>query len=216
MAQSELDSPENFSVTTSLRIVVADDEPDMLDYFQVILAKSGHRVVAVAENGKQLVAQCCASRPDLVITDIRMPEQDGIDAVREICRDAPVPVVLVTGQTAPRHLEDALRETVLAYLAKPFRHDELTSAIERAMQRFEEFEALLDANGDRRGAVQNRKLLNDAKGVLMMRERLSETAAFQRLQTLATDNSQDLREVAQQVIASQASQSLEAQCNHTV
>jgi response regulator NasT len=84
------------------------------------------------------------------------------------------------------------------------------------MQRFEEFEALLDANGDRRGAVQNRKLLNDAKGVLMMRERLSETAAFQRLQTLATDNSQDLREVAQQVIASQASQTLEAQCNHTV
>ena len=184
-------------MTKSLRIVVADDDPDILDYFRMILAALGHRVVAVAEDGKQLVEQYCASRPDLVITDIFMPEQDGIEAVREICRDTPVPIVLVTGQNAPEHITEVLRETVLAYLAKPFQRDELASAIERAMQRFEEFRALLDRTGDPQQAVADRKLLNDAKGVLMATERISEHEAFRRLQELAASKDRDIIEVAQ-------------------
>jgi len=176
---------------------VADDDPDILDYFRMILAALGHRVVAVAEDGKQLVEQYCASRPDLVITDIFMPEQDGIEAVREICRDTPVPIVLVTGQNAPEHITEVLRETVLAYLAKPFQRDELASAIERAMQRFEEFRALLDRTGDPQQAVADRKLLNDAKGVLMATERISEHEAFRRLQELGASKDRDIIEVAQ-------------------
>src|SRR5260221_8306371 len=62
----------------SLRIAVADDEADMRDYFQVLLPRLGHSVVAVAQNGRELVEKCRAAEPDLVITDIKMPEIDGI------------------------------------------------------------------------------------------------------------------------------------------
>jgi response regulator NasT len=67
-----------------LQIAVADDEPDMRDYFRKILPHLGHAVVAVAENGRELVEQCKALRPDLVITDIKMPDMDGIDAAVRI------------------------------------------------------------------------------------------------------------------------------------
>ena len=64
----------------ALRILVADDEPDMRDYFRKVLPRLGHTVVAAAETGAELIAQCRTHRPDLVITDIKMPELDGIDA----------------------------------------------------------------------------------------------------------------------------------------
>src|SRR5438067_13522038 len=83
--------------TRSLRIVVADDERDTRQFFQELLAHLGHEVVAVAETGRELVEQCRAAHPDLVITDIKMPDMDGIQAAAEVNRDNPVPVILVTG-----------------------------------------------------------------------------------------------------------------------
>ena len=62
----------------SLRIAVADDELDMREFFQRMLSRNGHQVVSVAENGRQLVEQCRELQPDLVITDIKMPDLDGI------------------------------------------------------------------------------------------------------------------------------------------
>jgi two-component system, response regulator PdtaR len=67
-------------MSQALRIAIADDEPDMRDYFQQVLPRLGHTVVAVAQNGRELVELCRTKNPDLVITDIKMPEMDGIDA----------------------------------------------------------------------------------------------------------------------------------------
>src|SRR5207244_6800571 len=80
----------------SLRIAVADDEPDMRDYFKKSLPRLGHQVVAVAQTGRELVELCRATTPDLVITDIRMPELDGIDAAAQLYRERPIPVILVS------------------------------------------------------------------------------------------------------------------------
>ncbi len=187
-------------MTASLRIIVADDEPDMLDYFRRILAMFGHQVVAETDNGEQLVEQCRTHQPDLVISDICMPDQDGIEAIVEIWRDAPLPVVLVTGLNAPDHIRDALRETVLAYLTKPFKKAELQDAIARAIQRFAEFQALLDIHGDRRQAIRDRKVLDSAKGMLMMKKRLTEPAAFRRMQQLAAEKDLNILQIARTII----------------
>ena len=79
-----------------LRIAVADDELDMRDYLQAILPCFGHLVVAVASTGRELVEKCRQERPDLVITDIKMPDMDGIAAASQICKDFPIPVILVS------------------------------------------------------------------------------------------------------------------------
>ena len=80
----------------SLRIAVADDEPDMRAYFQKCLPRLGHQVVVVAENGRELVERALTTHPDLVITDIKMPDMDGIDAATQLYQQRPVPVILVS------------------------------------------------------------------------------------------------------------------------
>src|SRR6188508_2982924 len=129
-------------MTSGLRIVVADDEPEMRDFFEKVLPRFGHQVVAVAENGAQLIEHCRRLEPDLVITDIKMPELDGIEASSQICRERAVPVILVSAYHDPALIERAEADHVLAYLVKPIGIADLPPAIAIAMRRFGELQAL--------------------------------------------------------------------------
>ena len=94
-------------MSRTLKIAVADDERDMRDYFQQILPILGHEVVAVAASGAELVELYRKTRPDLVITDIKMPDMDGIDAATQIYRNAAIPVILVSAYHDPDFIRRA-------------------------------------------------------------------------------------------------------------
>ncbi|MFQ5731543.1 MAG: ANTAR domain-containing response regulator [Planctomycetaceae bacterium] len=183
-----------------LRIAVADDEPDMRDFFCKILPHLGYDVVAVAENGRQLVEDCRQKHPDLIITDIEMPEMDGLDAAREIGNEHAIPVILVTAHSEPEMIERASKAPVLAYLVKPIRKEDLPPAIGLAMQRNREFQALQQQAEDTRQALIDRKLIERAKGILMKRSGLPEPDAFRRLQKLSSDKNRKMVDVAQMII----------------
>jgi response regulator NasT len=183
-----------------LRIAVADDESRMRDYYREILPLLGHRVTAAAGSGRELVECCRGARPDLVITDIKMPDMDGIDAAREVCRGEPLPVILVSGYHEPDLFERAKAEHILAYLVKPIKQADLEAAISIAMQRFEQFQALRREAGELRQALEDRKVIERAKGLLMKMAGLDEPEAFRRLQKLARDHNQKMIEVAQMVL----------------
>ncbi len=190
-------------MTVPLRIAVADDEPDMRDYFQKCLARLGHQVVAVAENGQDLIDRCRATRPDLVITDIKMPDMDGIDAAARIYRERPVPVILVSAFHDPALIERAEADHILGYLVKPIKQADLEPVISLAMRRFEQFEALRREAADLRQALDDRKVIERAKGVLMKRSGLDEPEAFRRLQKLASEKSRKLVEIAQMILVAE-------------
>jgi len=107
-----------------------------------MLPLMGHRVTSVAENGRELVEQCRRQRPDLVITDVKMPVMDGIEASIELNRDAPLPVVLVSAYHDADLIERAANDHVMAYLVKPVGRKDLEPAIALAMRRFEQFQEL--------------------------------------------------------------------------
>jgi len=180
----------------SLRIVVADDEPDMQQYFRKILPLLGHRVVAVADNGRQLIEACRAWQPDLVITDIKMPELDGIEAATVLYRERPVPVILVSAFHEPELIERAEADHILGYLVKPIKQADLAPVIALALRRFEQFEALRRETADLRQALAERKQIERAKGLLMKQARVDEPEAFRRLQKLASDKNLKLAEAA--------------------
>lgn len=117
----------------TLRIAVADDEPDMREYFEKMLPRLGHEVVAVAATGTELVAQCRHARPDLIITDIKMPDMDGLEAAAEICSEAPVPVILITGYQDRHHRRRARQPHVRVYLVKPIKRADLEASIAAAI-----------------------------------------------------------------------------------
>lgn len=184
-----------------LRIAVADDEVDMQDFYRAILGNLGHEVIAVAGSGRELVDMCQQHSPDLIITDIRMPELDGLDAVREITvAQGPVPAIVVSGFHDDDFIKRAQQECVLAYLVKPVRASDLEPAIRLARQRFREMQALQQQSDNLRQALEDRKLIERAKGILMDRSGLSESDAFRRLQKLSNDRNEKLAMIARSIV----------------
>jgi len=186
-----------------LRIVVADDEPDMRDYFQKSLARLGHTVVAVAADGRQLVEACRADQPDLVLTDIKMPDMDGIEAAIHLYRERPVPVILVSAYHDSGLIKRAEADHIMGYLVKPIKQADLEPVITLAVRRFEQFQALRQEARDLRQALEDRKVIERAKGLLMKQAGLDEQEAFRRLQQVASEKSRKLVEIAQMLLVAE-------------
>lgn len=187
----------------ALRVVVADDEPKMRQYLQHVLTALGHQVVAAAEDGRRLVEQVRELRPDLIITDIKMPDVDGLTACDELRGGEPVPIILVSAYHDPALVERALRNYVLAYLVKPIKKADLETAIALVMWRFREFQALQQQADDLRQALEDRKTIERAKGFLMKTGRLNEQDAFRRLQHLASEKNQKMVEIARMILTAE-------------
>ena len=123
-------------MSLSLRIAIADDESLILEYLNMILPELGHEVVAAAHDGRQLVDLVRSTRPDLVVTDIKMPVMDGVEALRVISREMTVPVVFVSGETLAD--DEVQVNMVHVLLAKPVDAGRLQEGIEQVMGAFRE------------------------------------------------------------------------------
>jgi len=185
----------------NLRIAIADDEADMRDFLERMLPRCGHQVVSVAENGAQLVEHCRQLHPDLVITDVKMPEMDGIEASVKLCEDRPTPVILVSAYHDEALVGRAEADNILAYLVKPIVFADLQPAISIAMLRFGELQALRQECTDLRQALADRKVIEQAKGILMRVARVDEKEAFRRLQETASEQNKKLIDAAKTVIS---------------
>jgi two-component system, response regulator PdtaR len=183
-----------------MRILVADDETRMQAYYRTVLVAAGHEVVGVATTGRELVEQCGKLAPDLVISDIKMPDMDGIEAAGQIYRTAAVPVILVSAHHEQELIDRALADHVMAYLVKPIKQAHLQPAIAIALRRFAEFEALRKETADLRQALDDRKVIERAKRILMETAHLDEPSAFRRLQKLASEKNRKLIDIAHMVL----------------
>jgi response regulator NasT len=114
-----------------MRIAVAEDEPDVRDYFRRILPQLGHDVVGVAADGGELVELCRKQLPDLVITDLRMPGMDGDQAMRLIWSERPTPCIFISAYSKPLQIGDGWDGIVCVFLTKPVSREELEGAIQR-------------------------------------------------------------------------------------
>lgn len=116
-------------MTNRLRIVIADDEEDIRHGLRRLLVKLDYEVVGEAANGRELVEHCRSEKPDVVITDIRMPELSGVDAAIEIAKTQDVPVIVVSSYELPR-IEDSA--VIAQFLLKPVSVLDLQAAISNA------------------------------------------------------------------------------------
>lgn len=184
----------------SLRIVFADDDAEVREYFEEILTRLGHHV-ALAQNGRQLIEQCRTAKPDLIITDIMMPDMDGLQAAQRVCQERPVPIILVSAHHDAELLARLSTEHVQAFLIKPVKEPDVQTAVTLAMLRFEQFQSLRQEADDLRQALEDRKLLERAKGAVMKRMQVDEQEAFRRMKRVASDKNRRLIEIAQMIVA---------------
>jgi two-component system, response regulator PdtaR len=183
-----------------LRILIADDESIRLLSLRTQLLGLGHQVVAEASTGSEAVVLAERTQPDLAILDIKMPLMDGIEAAQRITEGRAIPIILLTAYGEAQLVERAAQANISAYLMKPVAEEDLLPAIMLALMRFREFQALRREVADLREALEARKLIERAKGILMRRLDLTEDEAFRRLQRQSQDTNRRLAEVAQALI----------------
>ena len=188
-----------------MRVLIAEDDPLIALGLVERLRSLGHEPIGPACDGAEAIEMARASLPDLYLFDIEMPTVDGLEAATQLA-DAGLrrPVVVVTGVDDPSLIERSIASGVSAYLTKPVDSRELDAAIELAAARHAEFQAL-EAEVDRaQQALEDRKLVERAKGLLMKALDLSEQDAFRRLQLTARERNLRLVDVAARIVEQQS------------
>ncbi len=165
----------------------------------------GHTVVAEVSTGREAFERAKEVVPDVVLLDVHMPDGSGIEAAELITQTVPgVAVVLFTGdQTLTLSERDVTATKAIAYLPKPVHPRVLDSTLRLAAQRAKEFaNARQDADAARQ-ALENRKTIERAKGILMRRTGASEGEAYRILQRTSQDRSVPMVEIAKAVLGSE-------------
>lgn len=182
------------------RILIADDESLILMDLREMLANLGYLVVGEANDGQSAVNMARELRPDLVVMDIKMPDMDGIEAAKVLTEERLAPVLLLTAYSQQDLIERAKEAGVVGYLVKPFRESNLAPAIQITLARFEEFQALQKEVDSLTEALETRKVVDRAKGILMDTQGLSEHDAFRRIQKMSMNTRRPMKEIAEAVI----------------
>jgi response regulator NasT len=185
-----------------LKIVVVEDDPTIRLFLRETLENQlGYKVVGEAATGTDMVRTVLALEPDVIVFDIHLPHQDGLAALRQIYQERIVAAVAITADRDQELVRRALEEHVLAYLVKPVEAHQLGPALQIAWARFQELRGLTTENASLRQTLQNRKIIERAKGVLMKRYRWSEAEAFRRIQRGAMNRRMPMVDLAQSILS---------------
>jgi two-component system, response regulator PdtaR len=182
------------------RVLVAEDEALIRLDLVEMLREEGYEVVGEAADGEQAVQLAGELKPDLVIMDVKMPKKDGIEAASAIASERIAPVVILTAFSQRDLVERARDAGAMAYLIKPFGKRDLVPAIELAMSRFAELQALEAEVAGLAEQLATRKVVDRAKGLLMAKNGMTEPEAFRWIQRTAMDRRSTMKTVAQAVI----------------
>jgi len=188
-----------------VKILIAEDDPVIALGLAERVRSLGHEALGPAADGAEAVALARAETPDLYLFDIEMPNLDGLEAAHQLAAEGlRRPVVVITGVEDESLVERSIESGVGAYLTKPVDTRELQAALALSAARQLEFEQL-EAEVDRaQQALEDRKLVERAKGLLMSALDLSEHDAFRRLQLTARERNLKLVEVAARIVEQQS------------
>ena len=183
-----------------LRVLVADDEEPVRTALARLLESLGHEVVAQARDGREAVTLAAETKPDLVLLDIRMPLCDGLEAAKAIMEREAIPIIIVTAYTDETLIEQAAAIGVFNYLVKPITRERLAAGIGTARARFADFKLLSAEVGSLQHALEARKLIERAKGMLMRDMGVGEQEAYRWLKRASSLSNRPMAEVARRLV----------------
>lgn len=185
---------------TPHRVLIAEDEALIRLDLAEMLRDEGYDIVGEAADGQEAVELAELHKPDLVIMDVKMPRRDGIDAAAEIASKRIAPIVVLTAFSQRDLVERARDAGAMAYLVKPFTISDLIPAIELAVSRFSELTALEREVATLSDRLETRKVVERAKGLLQVKQGMTEPEAFKWIQRAAMDRRTTMKRVAEVVL----------------
>ena len=185
----------------SIRVVIAEDEAIIRLDLRETHEEEGYEVIGEAGRGDVALDLIRELKPDLAILDVKMPGMDGLEVARMIGDEKICGVLVLTAFSQREIIEQARDAGALAYLVKPFQKSDLIPAIEVAIGRFRELQALngqMEVLGEQ---LEARKVIDRAKGRLIDEFGLKEQEAFSFIQRTAMKDRSRMRDVAEKILS---------------
>lgn len=183
-----------------VRVFIAEDEAIILASFKMILKKNGYDVVGEATSGLEAYEKICEIKPDLILMDINMPNLDGINVLMKINKIMIIPCIFITGQYSRELVERVNNAGAFGYLIKPVDERQIKASIDIAMERYREFKLLASETNNLKAALEARKYIERAKGIVMQKCSISEQDAMKHLQKKSRNSNIKLVDIAKEII----------------
>ncbi len=189
------------SSETALRVLLVDDDPERAALVEQALRTAGYVVAAQLAPHDDLHARVAKIQPDVIIIDMESPDRDTLEHMCCIGRELPRPVVMFTHDGDKEKIRLAMRAGVSAYIVGGLSGERIKPIIDVAMARFQEHQALRGELAKATAALEERKLIERAKGLIMQQRQCSEDEAYRALRNQAMTHNLRLADVAQRIIA---------------
>ncbi len=180
-------------------MVIDDHEPSRRELIENLYL-CGYEIAAQGSSGRAAAALARASAAEVIVMAVGLADLDGIEAAREIMQSSPLPIVLITSHADASTVARASHAGVMSCLVKPLRATELAPAIELAVSRFRDFTALQEEIAALKLTLEERKLIERAKGLLMEQRHLSEERAYSLMKKASMNMRKPMADVAQAIL----------------
>jgi response regulator NasT len=165
------------------------------------LSDAGYQITVRTASTDRLLQQVRETGPDVILIDIDLPDRDTLEQLRDVGQNQPRPIVMFAERSDPETTAAALRAGVSAYVVDDLNPRRLKPIMDVAIARFREYQALRRELEETRNRLAERKVIEKAKGLLMVQRNLNEEEAYQTLRKLAMDRNQRIGEVARTVVS---------------
>ena len=184
----------------SLKIVIVDENPIRAAILRDGLHEAGHVNVTHIDDRNGLLARIYAIDPDVILIDLENPSRDVLEQMFQVSRAVRRPIAMFVDQSDSASIQASVDAGVSAYIVDGFRKERIKSIIDLCISRFNAFAKLQDELERTKNALEERKVIDRAKGILMKSRGLDEDAAYKALRKLAMDRGKSLAAVAKDVI----------------
>ncbi len=164
------------------------------------LLDSGYRVLASVQSGAGVYAAFTRHHPDLVVVDIDTPDRETLEELRTISERDPRPIALFTSDDDRATIQRAVQCGVSAYVVDTTGTRRVRPVLDAAMARFEQYQSMRGELAVAKNSLAERKLIDQAKGILMKRKGVDEATAYRTLQKMAMNRNTRLAELARSII----------------
>lgn len=186
---------------SKLNVTIVDDDSGRSIILERALKDAGYEVVATLSSHDNLLMHIEKNQPDVIIVDLESPNRDSLESMRIVTQHNPKPIVMFTNDADDSMISEAINAGVSAYVVDGFNESRIKPIMDVAIARFREFQALRNELQKTRDTLEERKIMDKAKGIVMSQRQCNEDEAYKTIRSLAMDNNKRIVEVAEQIIS---------------
>jgi response regulator NasT len=184
----------------ALTILVIDENRIRASIIEAGLRDAGHERVTIVHDVTGIARRIAEIEPDVIVIDLENPNRDMLENMFQLSRAVKRPIAMFVDRSDQASIEAAVEAGVSAYIVDGLRQERVKPILEMAISRFNAFSRMARELDEARTELENRKVLDRAKGILMKSRGLSEEAAYALLRKTAMNQNRKIAEIAQSLV----------------